>query len=130
MATRKPVSVLPVPVGEATSTSSPEAISGQAADWGAVGPPGKRSENHALTAGWNPSSGTASPRRPGGGPRVVSIGAAIPLFHQAAVTGAPARSEGAPYPVAGPTGSSAPSSTEATAERPRAMSSEEPEKSR
>ena len=38
MATRNPVSVLPEPVGEATRTSLPAAMWGQAADWGGVGP--------------------------------------------------------------------------------------------
>ena len=79
MATRNPVRVLPVPVGEATSTSPPSAIRGQAARWGSVGPPGKRPRNHPATAGmeraqdgvggqrvevgrWRPAPGTGRSR--------------------------------------------------------------------
>ena len=57
MATRNPVRVLPVPVGEATRTSLPAAMWGQAAACGAVGPSGKRPANHSATAGWNSSGG-------------------------------------------------------------------------
>src|SRR5581483_1637617 len=60
MATRKPVRVLPVPVGEATRTSSPAAMCGQAARWGSVGPWGKRLVNQLWTAGWKVSSGAAT----------------------------------------------------------------------
>ena len=52
MATRNPVSVLPEPVGEATRTSLPAAMCGQAADCGGVGPAGKRRANQLATAGW------------------------------------------------------------------------------
>ena len=72
MATRKPVSVLPEPVGEATSTSLPSAMCGQAADCGAVGPTGKRRANQLATAGWKSDSGEA-------------LEAPL-LFHQDAVT--------------------------------------------
>ena len=41
MATRNPVRVLPEPVGEATRTSLPAAMWGQAADCGGVGPLGE-----------------------------------------------------------------------------------------
>ena len=59
MATRNPVSVLPEPVGEATSTSSPFAMWGQAAVCGGVGPVGKRRANQLATAGWKSDSGEA-----------------------------------------------------------------------
>src|SRR3974390_935206 len=51
MATRKPVSVLPDPVGEATSTSCPAAMWGQAAACGEVGPARKRRANQPAPAG-------------------------------------------------------------------------------
>ncbi len=73
MATRKPVRVLPEPVGEATSTSLPAAMWGQAAVWGGVGPAGKRWANQLATAGWKRGSGEAS---------------GILLFHQPAATAA------------------------------------------
>ena len=73
MATRNPVSVLPEPVGEATRTSRPSAMCGQAAVWGGVGPAGKRRANQLATAGWNNDSGDAS---------------VILLFHQDAVSAA------------------------------------------
>ena len=73
MATRNPVRVLPVPVGDATRTSLPAAMWGHAATWGGVGPSGNRRANHAATAGWNWSTI--------GGARAVT-----PLFHQDAVT--------------------------------------------
>src|SRR5580658_9264254 len=57
MATRNPVSVLPEPVGEATRTSRPSAMCGQAAVWGGVGPAGNRRANQLATAGWNNDSG-------------------------------------------------------------------------
>ena len=57
MATRNPVSVLPEPVGEATRTSLPAAMWGQAADCGGVGPAGKRRANQLATAGWKSDSG-------------------------------------------------------------------------
>jgi hypothetical protein len=61
MLTRKPDSVLPEPVGAATSVSEPAAMCGHAARCGSVGPSGNRRRNHVPTAGWNPStaSGTA-----------------------------------------------------------------------
>src|SRR6516165_3797903 len=71
MATRNPVRVLPEPVGEATSTSRPWAMWGQAPVWGGVGPAGKRRVNQLATAGWNSDSGVAS---------------GILLFHQDVVT--------------------------------------------
>src|SRR5580698_4156591 len=81
MATRKPVRVLPEPVGEATRTSLPAAIWGQAADCGGVGPAGKRRANQLATAGWKSVSGP-----------VVSGGASGTLpFHQEVVTVASAR---------------------------------------
>ena len=57
MATRNPVRVLPEPVGEATSTSRPAAMAGQAPDCGGVGPAGKRRANQLATAGWKSDSG-------------------------------------------------------------------------
>src|ERR1700678_264645 len=77
MATRNPVSVFPVPVGDATRTSLPAAMWGQAATCGGVGPSGNRRANHAATAGWNWST-------IGGG--VGEERAVTPLFHQDAVT--------------------------------------------
>src|SRR5215472_8949183 len=71
MATRKPVSVLPEPVGEATRTSCPSAMCGQAAACGAVGPAGNRRANQPATAGWKSDSGE---------------GSGTVLFHQAAAT--------------------------------------------
>jgi hypothetical protein len=56
MATRNPASVLPDPVGAATSVSRPDAINGQPATCGSVGPSGNRRANHPATAGWNRSS--------------------------------------------------------------------------
>jgi hypothetical protein len=47
----KAVSVLPEPVGAATSVLRPLPIEGQAAAWAAVGPPGKARRNQAETAG-------------------------------------------------------------------------------
>src|SRR6516165_4675030 len=79
MATRNPVRVLPEPVGEATSTSRPWAMWGQAAVWGGVGPAGKRRVNQLATAGWNSDSGVTS---------------GIVLFHQDVVTVASARRGG------------------------------------
>ena len=55
MPARKAVSVLPEPVGAATSTSRPATIAGHAACWASVGA-GKRRANHPATAGWNASS--------------------------------------------------------------------------
>src|SRR5580658_764383 len=75
MATRNPVSVLPEPVGDATRTSRPAAMCGQAAVWGAVGPAGNRRANQLATAGWNSGSGD--------GGAVVTF-----LFHQDAVSAA------------------------------------------
>src|SRR6516162_7800782 len=71
MATRNPVRVLPEPVGEATSTSLPAPMWGQARVCGGVGPAGKRRANQLATAGWNSDSGAAS---------------GIVLFHQDVVT--------------------------------------------
>src|SRR5271154_5218694 len=79
MATRNPVRVLPEPVGEATRTSLPAAIWGQAADCGGVGPAGKRRENQLATAGWKSDSGEAS---------------GTLLFHQDVVTTAAAPAAG------------------------------------
>ena len=73
MATRNPVSVLPEPVGEATRTSRPSAMCGQAAVWGGVGPAGKRRANQLATAGWNNDSGDGA---------VFTV-----LFHQDACVG-------------------------------------------
>src|SRR6202034_4081202 len=83
MATRNPVSVLPEPVGEATKTSLPAAMWGQAADWGGVAPDGNRRANQLATAGWKSDSGEAS------GTASVTL-----LFHQDGVTGAAGRREG------------------------------------
>src|SRR5919106_373463 len=58
MATRKPASVLPDPVGAAISVSAPEAMSGHPWAWGSDGPSGNRRSNHVRTAGWK----SASPR--------------------------------------------------------------------
>src|SRR5580658_1274571 len=55
MATRKPVRVLPEPVGAAMRVSWPERMGGQPSTWGGVGPSGKRLANQAAMAGWNPS---------------------------------------------------------------------------
>src|SRR6185437_14562052 len=85
MATRKPVRVLPEPVGDATRTSRPAAMCGHAADCGSVGPAGKRRANHAATAGWNRVSGAA------GSAMSVTV-----LFHQDGVT--VASGPGAPPP--------------------------------
>ena len=52
MPARKAVSVLPEPVGAATSTSRPPTIAGHAACWASVGA-GKRRANQPATAGWN-----------------------------------------------------------------------------
>src|ERR1700677_3875386 len=73
MATRNPVSVLPEPVGEATRTSLPTAMCGQAADCGGVGPAGKRRSNQLATAGWKSVSGTLPFHQ-----EVVTVAAAIP----------------------------------------------------
>src|SRR5690242_1845875 len=51
MQTRNAASVLPEPVGAATSVSRPAATCGHASSWGAVGPSGKRRRNHSATAG-------------------------------------------------------------------------------
>ena len=68
MATRKPASVLPEPVGAATSVLWPAAMSGQPASCGGVGPSGNRRRNQVATAGWNESSASpaARPARPRG----------------------------------------------------------------
>src|SRR5580692_2246977 len=86
MATRNPVNVLPDPVGEATSTSRPAAIAGQAPDCGGVGPAGKRRANQLATAGWKRDSGEAVPAS---GTVVTSLGSGASgmlLFHQDVVT--------------------------------------------
>ena len=54
---RKPASVLPDPVGAATSVCSPAAIGGQAASCAGVGPSGNRSRNQAATAGCSSTEG-------------------------------------------------------------------------
>src|SRR5690348_6907834 len=54
MADRKAASVLPDPVGAATSVWRPARIAGQASSWAAVGL-GNAEENHAATAGWKSS---------------------------------------------------------------------------
>src|ERR1700677_2991570 len=76
MATRKPVRVLPDPVGEATRTSLPAAMWGHAADCGGVGPAGKRRANQLATAGWKSVSGPVDSRGASG---------TLP-FHQEVVT--------------------------------------------
>ena len=76
MATRNPVSVLPVPVGEATSTSRPSVTSGHADRWGSVGPSGKRPSNQARTAGWNESR-TAEVTGPAGSVGRLSLMCAV-----------------------------------------------------
>ena len=55
---RKPASVLPEPVGAATSVCSPAAIDGQAASCAGVGPSGNRSRNQAATAGCSSTDGS------------------------------------------------------------------------
>src|SRR5580698_2354999 len=65
MATRKPVRVLPDPVGAAIKVSPPAPISGQPSIWGAVGPSGKRLVNQEATAGWNPRRASGIGGRPG-----------------------------------------------------------------
>src|ERR1700689_2706630 len=96
MATRKPVRVLPEPVGEATRTSLPAAMWGQAADWGGVGPAGNRRANQLATAGWKSESGEASGTAGGTAPAPL-------LSHREGVTAAPAlsprRSRRPPVPV-------------------------------
>src|SRR5580658_703927 len=64
MATRKPVRVLPDPVGAAIKVSPPAPISGQPPTWGAVGPSGKRLVNQEATAGWHPRSASGVSGRP------------------------------------------------------------------
>src|SRR5580692_5662797 len=86
MATRNPVNVLPEPVGEATSTSRPAAMAGQAPDCGGVGPAGKRLANQLATAGWKRDSGEAAPAS---GTLLASGGLGASdtlLFHQDVVT--------------------------------------------
>ena len=56
---RKPASVLPEPVGAATSVCSPAAMGGQAASWAGVGPSGNRSRNQAATAGCSSTDGSS-----------------------------------------------------------------------
>src|SRR5271166_3792733 len=85
MATRNPVRVLPEPVGEATSTSRPSAMCGQAADCGGVGPAGKRRANQLATAGWKRASGPME-----SGPVETGWASGTPLFHQDPVTAAQA----------------------------------------
>src|SRR5271168_1712967 len=84
MATRNPVSVLPDPVGEATRTSDPAAMWGQAADCGGVGPAGKRRANQLATAGWKSISGTLPFHQ-----EVVTVAAAPSRTTQAARSGQP-----------------------------------------
>src|SRR3954451_22582547 len=52
MADRKAASVLPEPVGAATSVCLPARIAGHASSCAGVGPENAE-ENHAATAGWN-----------------------------------------------------------------------------
>ena len=52
IATRKPASVLPEPVGAAIRVSTPDAMSGHPSAWGSEGPSGKRRSNQVRTAGW------------------------------------------------------------------------------
>ncbi len=54
MATRKPVRVLPDPVGAAIRVSTPDRMRGHPSAWGAVGPSGKRRANQEAMAGWKP----------------------------------------------------------------------------
>ncbi|GAA0900850.1 hypothetical protein GCM10009552_02690 [Rothia nasimurium] len=56
MAERNAVSVLPEPVGAATSVWRPERIIGHAAICASVGA-GKVASNQVVTAGWNSASG-------------------------------------------------------------------------
>jgi hypothetical protein len=56
---QKAVSVLPEPVGAATSVSRPARIAGHASAWAEVGP-GKVRRNHWATAGWNECRATGS----------------------------------------------------------------------
>src|SRR5262249_43118203 len=76
--TRKPASVLPDPVGAATSVSVAAATEGQPRRWASVGPSGKRRRNHSATAGWNAGCASAAvaaaagPGRGGGGPPPLS----------------------------------------------------------
>src|ERR1700722_12411995 len=90
MATRNPVRVLPDPVGEATRTSLPAAMWGQAADWGGVGPAGNLRANQPATAGWKSDSGGAA--NSGGATGIL-------LFHQDAVTAAATVRRRPPVPV-------------------------------
>src|SRR5438105_14520876 len=53
MHTRKLARVLPEPVGAAMSVWRPAAMCIQPCRWAAVGPSGKRRQNHSRTAGWN-----------------------------------------------------------------------------
>ena len=92
MATRNPVSVLPEPVGEATRTSLPAAMWGQAADWGGVGPAGNRRANQPATAGWKSDSGERIGQRASG----------TLLFHQDGVTVAAAPPAAGGRSAAGP----------------------------
>lgn len=55
MAARKAASVLPEPVGAATSVERPPRMDGQARRWASVAEPKDR-RNHAATAGWKPCS--------------------------------------------------------------------------
>ncbi|HEX2564783.1 MAG TPA: hypothetical protein VHK25_12750, partial [Acidimicrobiales bacterium] len=74
MATRKPASVLPEPVGAAMSVSKPAAMSGHPWACGSVGPSGNRRSNHVRTAGWN----SASPRGVGpASPGTVAVAASV-----------------------------------------------------
>src|SRR5918994_4674563 len=74
MATRKPASVLPEPVGAAMSASKPAAMSGHPWACGSVGPSGNRRSNHVRTAGWK----SASPRAVGPvSPDTVAVAASV-----------------------------------------------------
>ena len=71
MATRNADRVLPDPVGALTSVSAPVLMAGQAPSWAAVGPPEKRPQNQARTAGWKPSI-TPAPAATGSGVSVLT----------------------------------------------------------
>ena len=65
---RKPVSVLPLPVGASSRVLAPVAMTGQPWTWGAVGS-GNEVSNHRATTGWNGSR--AEGRR--GSPRTAPV---------------------------------------------------------
>src|SRR5918994_226754 len=71
MATRKPASVLPEPVGAAMSVSKPAAMSGHPWACGSVGPSGNRRSNHVRTARGCDKQRRGSPTPRSGGRAVV-----------------------------------------------------------